>query len=80
MISKCLNPSCHKELHYLRDGRVVRTTRRVGTDVQVEHFWLCGDCHLGYDFLFATDGRVSVSPRPRFVASVEPILDLRLVS
>jgi len=80
MISQCLNPECRKELHYLRDGRVVRTTRRIGTEVHVEHFWLCGECYLDYDFLFATDGRVSLASRPRYVAGAQPVLDLLLVS
>ena len=80
MISECLNPACHKELRYLRSGRVVRTTRRIGTEIKVEHFWLCGECHADYDFLFAKDGRVTLALRPRFVAKAEPILDLRLVS
>ena len=83
MISQCLNPACRKELHYLRNGRVIRTTRRIGAEVQVEHFWLCGDCHIDYDFLFAKDGRVSLVPRPRFIAHAEsdqPALDLLLVS
>ena len=56
-----MNPACRKELHYLRNGRVIRTTRRIGAQVQVEHFWLCGECHLDYDFLFANDGRVSLT-------------------
>jgi hypothetical protein len=82
MISQCMNPECRKELHYLRSGRVIRTTRRIGAQVQVEHFWLCGECYLDYDFLFANDGRVSLIHRHKFVASVEPepALDLLLVS
>jgi hypothetical protein len=80
MISQCLNSTCRKELRYLRDGRVIRTTHRTGTEVQVEHFWLCGDCHAKYDFLFANDGRVSLAPRAKVVKSTAPILDLLLVS
>jgi hypothetical protein len=80
MISQCMNPECRKELRYLRSGRVIRTTLRNGAEIQVEHFWLCGDCHLGYDFLFAQDGRVSLTRRPSFVASAKPSLDLLLVS
>ena len=64
MISQCMNPDCRKELHYLRNGRVIRTTHRHGAQVQVEHFWLCGECHVDYDFLFANDGRVSLTPPP----------------
>jgi hypothetical protein len=84
MISQCMNPDCRKELHYLRSGRVIRTTRRIGNQVHVEHFWLCGDCHLDYDFLFANDGRVSLTQRHKFVAvavaRAKPELDLLLVS
>jgi hypothetical protein len=80
MISQCMNPECRKELRYLRSGRVIRTTHRNGAQVQVEHFWLCGECHLDYDFLFAKDGRVSLTRRPNFVASAKPALDLLLVS
>jgi hypothetical protein len=76
-----MNPDCHKELHYLRSGRVIRTTRRNGgAQVQVEHFWLCGECHENYDFLFANDGRVSLTRRHKFVASAKPEFDLLLVS
>src|SRR6202522_648519 len=81
MISQCMNPECRKELHYLRSGRVIRTTRRNGAQVQVEHFWLCGECHLDYDFLFAKDGHVSLARRAHFVATTEtPALDLLPVS
>jgi hypothetical protein len=81
MITQCMNPECRKELHYLRNGRVIRTTRRQDGHIRVEHFWLCGACHLDYDFLFAKDGRVSVVRRPVFVAVREPAaLDLMLVS
>jgi hypothetical protein len=48
--------------------------------VQVEHFWLCGECHLDYDFLFTNDGRVSLIHRHKLVATVKPELDLLLVS
>jgi hypothetical protein len=80
MISQCMNPECHKELRYLRDGRVIRTMHRSAGQVKVEHFWLCGDCHIDYDFLLAKDGRVSLIRRPGFVETVKPILDLMLVS
>lgn len=81
MITQCMNPKCRKELHYLRNGRVIRTTNRIGSTVQVEHFWLCGECHAEYDFILAQDGRVSLISRPKFVvATAEPNLDLQLVS
>ena len=81
MITQCMNPKCRKELHYLRNGRVIRTTSRIGSTVQVEHFWLCGECHVDYDFILAQDGRVSLVSRPKFVvAQSKPVLDLALVS
>jgi hypothetical protein len=80
MISQCMNPKCRKELHYLRNGRVIRTTRRIDAQVHVEHFWLCGECHMDYDFLFANDGRVSIAPRPKYVAAATVDLDLLMVS
>ena len=30
MITACSNPDCHRELHYLRGGRVVRVIRLAG--------------------------------------------------
>ena len=51
MVSKCANPDCDKQLHYLREGRVYlfETIAAVakGSKPAVsknEHFWLCGDC------------------------------------
>jgi hypothetical protein len=75
-----MNPECRKELHYLRNGRVIRTTHRHGAQVKVEHFWLCGECHTSYDFLFAKDGHVSLTRRPNFAAAPKPALDLLMVS
>lgn len=80
MISQCMNPECRKELHYLRNGRVIRTTHRIGAEVQVEHFWLCGQCYMDYNFLFSKDGRVQLSPRAKFVATAKPAHGLALVS
>jgi hypothetical protein len=62
MISECFNPSCRRELRYLRDGRVVRVIR---DDLRVEHFWLCGSCHLQYDFCFTDDKALSIGPQMR---------------
>lgn len=63
MISQCMNPSCHCELHYLRSGRVVRITHGTAP-VQVEHFWLCGECNRNYDFRFSPDGAVTLKQKP----------------
>jgi len=56
-------------------------TSRIGSTVQVEHFWLCGECHVDYDFIFSKDGAVSLVSRPKFVvAQAKAELDLMLVS
>jgi len=51
MVSQCVNPKCGKELHYLRDGKIVLL--KVQSDdgsnlMRLEHFWLCGDCSAEY--------------------------------
>jgi hypothetical protein len=40
MITRCSNPNCHRELRYLRGGRVVRVIRKTGGVPEIEHFWL----------------------------------------
>ena len=79
MISECMNPACRRELHYLRDGRVVRIVQRAEAQVRVEHFWLCGDCHQVYDFMFSRDGDVSMAPKRKTVAAPKPSFVLTLV-
>ena len=51
MVSKCANPDCQKQLHYLRDGKIFRfemsriaATDKKAAEVHNEHFWLCGEC------------------------------------
>jgi hypothetical protein len=63
MIDKCFNPSCNKQMRYLRDGRVVRLIRREGDRTLVQHYWLCGNCYDSYDFAFPPGGEVVVEPR-----------------
>jgi hypothetical protein len=63
MISECFNSSCRKELKYLRDGRVVRVIREEAGGLALEHFWLCGACHLNYDFCFSNDWTLTIAPR-----------------
>jgi hypothetical protein len=58
MITQCSNPDCHRELRYLRGGRVVRVIRKAGGVPEIEHFWLCEDCHRSCEFSFLPDGRV----------------------
>ena len=64
MINVCYNSDCRKELHYLRDGRVVRMIHGNGDKARLEHFWLCGPCSSEYDFVFGPDGSVSLKHRP----------------
>ena len=58
MITECFNPNCHRELRYLRGGRVVRVIRKAGSLPEIEHFWLCEDCLRSCEFCFLPDGRV----------------------
>lgn len=63
MVDRCFNPDCNKELHYLREGRVVRVMQGEGEELLIEHFWLCGACHQFCDFRFLPDGSVSLVSR-----------------
>jgi hypothetical protein len=65
MISECFNPSCRRELKYLRDGRVVSFIHDDPGGLRVEHFWLCGSCHLQYDFCFTDDMALAIGPQMR---------------
>ncbi|HEX5233847.1 MAG TPA: hypothetical protein VFW25_00810 [Silvibacterium sp.] len=58
MIDRCFNPACGKEMRYLREGRVVRVI-----DPEIEHYWLCGKCHESYDFVFDSNGNVTLGTR-----------------
>jgi hypothetical protein len=45
MISRCANPDCRRELHYLRDGKIYQFVLSTKTgSKRLEHFWLCGEC------------------------------------
>jgi len=50
MISECLNRDCRKPLHYLREGRIVRTVFQEDGYLRTEHFWLCGECSRIFNF------------------------------
>lgn len=65
MIDNCFNPACRRELHRLRDGRVVRVIHGRGSGASVEHFWLCGTCYEKYDFAFPPEGGVTLDARPQ---------------
>lgn len=65
MIDHCFNSNCRRELHYLRDGRVVRVIRGKEDNLSVEHYWLCGLCYEDHDFLFSEDGAVSLGLKSR---------------
>jgi hypothetical protein len=72
MISQCSNEECGKDLHYLDNGRVIRTIRQVGNSTEIQHFWLCGDCYAFYDFSVLDDGIVSCLRRKaRLIVSKE---------
>lgn len=78
VIDKCFNPACGRELHYLRDGRVVRILRGEGDDLSVEHYWLCGPCFHEYDFAFPATGTVAIRPRPQGNPDEEHIREIFL--
>jgi len=63
MIDRCFNPACRRNLHYLRDGRVVRVIRGKDENLSVEHYWLCGPCYETHDFAFPEDGSVALRDR-----------------
>jgi hypothetical protein len=65
MVNACYNSECKKELHYLREGRVVRIIHGDGNEARLEHFWLCGPCSVAYEFVFEADGSVSLIRRHR---------------
>ncbi len=65
MISQCSNADCRKPLLYLDNGRVIRTIKHVDDNVEIQHFWLCGDCYVIFDFSVAEDGHVSYLRRER---------------
>ncbi len=77
MISKCANPACNTDFHYLRGGRLYRFDLRHPMPPQRDvpnaicaakprhgsvFFWLCNQCSLQYTLHFSTDGRISVLP------------------
>lgn len=64
MIDKCFNSDCGKELHYLRDGRVVRVIQQEADKISVQHYWLCGACYQLYDFEFPSTGGIFLRSRP----------------
>ncbi len=76
MISECMNPTCRRELRYLRDGRVVRIVRKT----KVEHYWLCGDCYRDYNFLFSEEAGVSMVRRRKPALASEGPLPITLVA
>jgi hypothetical protein len=61
MITECFNPACRRQLDYLRTGRVVRVVHQNGMKVEIEHFWLCGDCCQSYDLRFLENGSVTLN-------------------
>ena len=63
MIDRCFNPNCRRQLHYLRDGRVVRLITGTGSSQVIEHFWLCGPCFEEYDFALR-DGMIFLEAKP----------------
>lgn len=80
MIDKCFNPTCDREMRYLRDGRVVRVIRREDDKTVVQHYWLCGSCYDAFDFAFLPDGEVIIEPRVHAHSDKVQIGDVMLIS
>ena len=71
MIDNCFNPACNKELHFLREGRIVRVVHGKGEDASIEHFWLCGTCSETHEFLFPRESEVRLGVRAHREAPVQ---------
>lgn len=63
MIDHCFNPACGRELRYLREGRVVRLVGTKPGPPDIKHYWLCGKCYELYDFVFDSDGNLTIGAR-----------------
>jgi hypothetical protein len=71
MVSKCANPDCTKELHYLREGKVYlfevpngRRDENGRAEHHPEHFWLCGECARVMSLVHTGDNGVQAVKRP----------------
>jgi len=74
MIDRCFNPYCNRQLHYLRDGRVIRLIRHERGHPIIEHYWLCGACYNTYDFHFSNNDTIGLGPRFKEYIHLEPSL------
>ena len=74
MLSKCANPTCSHEFHYLGDGQVFeirldKERARLGQGASgrkrkpVEHVWLCSDCYSWLTIGMDANSNVVVIPR-----------------
>jgi hypothetical protein len=74
MITRCANPACQQELHYLRNGRIIAVDIPAGDAKRVEHFWLCGSCCQFLDFDCMQDGSMQLRSKPgHHSTAAEPI-------
>ncbi len=76
MVNHCANPTCHKPLHYLREGKVFLFSHENATGdsklpQRMEHYWLCGICSKEYTLTCDTKEGVKLvqTRRRRFRAS-----------
>jgi hypothetical protein len=72
MVDVCYNSECKKELHYLREGRIVRIVHGEGDEARLEHFWLCGPCSDTFEFVFEPDGSVNLKHRHGGQSAISP--------
>ena len=77
MISKCANPKCNVDFHYLRGGRLYRFDLPMPTEPCKDvpnticsrkpshasvYFWLCRECAKKYSMRFSSRDGVSILP------------------
>jgi hypothetical protein len=63
MIEHCFNPTCGRELRYLRQGSVYQVEKGAAESLHSEFFWLCRAC--AGTFHLTTDGDGSLSLQRR---------------
>jgi hypothetical protein len=61
MIGNCFNPTCQKELRYLRYGAVYQWEKGTGPEFASEFFWLCPGCSSAFDLGADREGMPSLT-------------------
>jgi hypothetical protein len=83
MVNQCANPSCDKEFHYLREGRIfvfdlpdpdVPVPAPGGRARRLQHFWLCGPCSETMALEQTSETQIRVAVKSRKVEAGSPAL------